>query len=439
MAWNEPGNSGGNDNDKDPWGRRKNEQGPPDLDEIMKKISGKLGGIFGGKGGGGQGSGSAGGYGGIILVLIVITVVWLAYDSFYRIDQSERGVVTRFGKYVATLQPGLSMRLPRPFEYVEKVNVTQIRHHPLNVQLLTKDLNLIRISLVVRYKVQNEIDYAFNVRNPNVSLHETTESALREVVGDKTMDEMLGRSSSGTEPSILDVVGDNSPNANKIKRKLDTPKPAVTQTPADELLGKGSGRQVLVSETKDTLQKTLNKYKTGLEVLKVNLENIQPPEKVQDAFQDAIKAEEDEEKLKKQAEAYALDIIPKAEGAAERMLQEAEAYKERVVKLAEGEASRFTQTLREYKKAPEITRKRLYLETMEQLLANSSKVMVKIDKGSNLMYLPIDKFMGRDTRTNARGGAGDTDLNNRFTESLGDVIPAPGDSSRSRERDRRIR
>lgn len=346
MAWNEPGGSG----DKDPWGGRKDEQGPPDLDEVVKKLQDKLNGLFGGGGGAKKSTSSSGNSGnsGIFAILLLVLAGWIAYDITYIIDQSQRGVVLRMGKYVDTMEPGMNFRLPRPFETVEKVNVTQVKPLPLQAQLLTKDLNLIRIDLVVQFKVRDEKDYLFMVRQPDLSLRESTESALRQVVGGMTM---------------------------------------------DEIMSGGGGRNELVKETRRQIQLVLDNYQTGMEVTKVNLNNTQPPEEVQAAFQDAIKAEEDENTVKNKAQAYANDILPKAEGDAERLIQEAEAYKQQVVSNAEGEASRFTQTLKEYKKAPEVTRTRLYIETVESMLSKSSKVMVKMDKGNSLMYLPLDKFM----------------------------------------------
>ncbi len=349
MAWNEPGGSG----DKDPWGGRKDEQGPPDLDEVVRKLQNKLGGLFGGKRGGGDGSGSSPsgggvGFGGIFAMALVLLVLFGLYDGVYVIDQSQRGVKLFLGEYSGTMEPGMNFYWPRPVGKVEKVNVTQVKPELMQAQLLTKDLNLIQIDLEVQFKVKDEKNYLFEVREPNLSLIEGTESALRQVVGGMTM---------------------------------------------DDIMRGGGGRNELVNETEKQIQTLLDKYNTGLEVTKVNLKNTQPPEEVQAAFQDAIKAEEDENTLKNKAQAYANDILPKAEGDAERMIQQAEAYKQQTISNAMGEASRFSKVLTEYRKAPAVTRKRLYLETVELMLANSSKVMIKMKQGNSLMYLPIDKLM----------------------------------------------
>lgn len=382
MAWNEPGGSGG----KDPWGGG-GDQGPPDLDEVMRKMQQRLNRLFGGSGGGGTGSGN----GPLYVVLVLLVVAWTLYDATHVIDQSERGVVLRFGEYVDTMDPGMGWRLPRPFETVEKVNVTQVERMPLQAQLLTKDLNLIRIDLVIQFKVKDEQKYLFAVRDPDFSLKEASESALRQVVGGKTMDDILSR---------------------------------------------GGGRDELVNETWEQIQFTLDKYATGLQVTKVNLNNTQPPEEVQAAFQDAIKAEEDEDTKKKQAQAYANDVVPKAEGLAEQMIQEAEAYKQEVVNNAKGDASRFLQTYEEYKKAPQVTRTRMYIDTVQSMLANSSKVLVKMDQGNSLMYLPIDRFM--------QGQGGGSQQGGQFrmedmSKTVKEAVPTTQDDVRSNLRQRSTR
>ncbi len=345
MAWNEPGG-----NNRDPWGGRGDDQGPPDLDEVVRKMQDKLGGLFGGRGrsGGGGGGGGAGAIGFGFLAL-VIAALWLG-SGFYIVDSAERGVVLRFGKYAETVGPGWHWHVPYPVERVETVNVSQVRPAQHRAQMLTKDENLVQIALSVQYQVRDPEDYLFKVRDPDYTLKEATESALREVVGSKTL---------------------------------------------DDILSKTGGREVLVNETETNIQELLDLYQTGLNVVKVNLEGAQPPQEVQAAFDDAIKAREDEDRFKKQAEAYERDIIPKAEGDAQRFIEEAEAYKQQVIERARGETSRFLQTLTEYRKAPEVTRKRMYLETMEQLLSDVSKVVVKVDKGNSLMYLPLDKYLGR--------------------------------------------
>lgn len=340
MAWNQPG--GGKD--RDPWSSGGREQGPPDLDEVVRRLQQRLGGLFGrGKGGGGGGLGSRGFWG----IAAVVLVGWLL-TGFYIVDPAERGVELRFGRYTETTGPGPNWHLPYPVETVIKVNVDELRTTSHRAQMLTQDENLIQIALAVQYQVKDAESYLFRVRDPDYTLAEATESALREVVGSKRL---------------------------------------------DDILSEAGGRLVLVNETEKNIQNILDRYETGLRVTKVNLESAQPPEEVQAAFEDAIKAREDEDRLKKQAEAYARDKIPKAEGDVQRLIEEAEAYKQQVVERARGETSRFLQTLGEYAKAPEVTRKRLYIETMEQILATTSKVLIKVREGTNILYLPLERML----------------------------------------------
>lgn len=347
MAWNEPGN----DKNRDPWGSRKNQDGPPDLDEVFRKLQEKLGGLFGGgkKSGGGGGNAGPGPLAslGLGMLLIIGLVVW-GLSGIYILDEAERGVVLRFGKFQESTLPGPHWHLPYPIESVTKVNVDVLRTVTHKAQMLTQDENLIQIAMAVQYQVKNAENYLFRVRDPDYTLKEATESALRESVGSKKLDD------------ILSEVG---------------------------------GREVLVNETERSVQEILDLYQTGLLVKKVNLESTQPPQEVQAAFEDAIKAREDQDRYKKQAEAYSRDILPKAEGDAQRLREEAEAYKQQVIAKAKGETSRFLQTLKEYKKAPGITRKRLYIETMEEVLSSVSKVMIKMKQGNSIMYLPLDRFM----------------------------------------------
>lgn len=352
MAWNEPGGSG-----KDPWGSQGGDQGPPDLDELARKFQQKLGGLFGGKGGGkGGGSGGPGGGAsriGIGLVLGALVAVWV-FSGIYIVAPAERAVVLQFGRYVKTTGPGPHW-VPRFIQTVEKVNVEQIRNIQRQSSMLTQDENIISIALAVQYRVKDAKDYLFQVRDPDLTLREATESAMREVIG---------------------------------KSKLDF---ALTE-----------GRSEIVARTEVLLQEILDTYVTGLQVTSVNLQDAQPPEQVQGAFDDAIKAREDEQRLKNEAEAYSNEVIPVARGNAARQLEEANAYKEQVIAQAEGEASRFEQLLAEYQKAPKVTRQRLYLETMESVLANSSKVVVDVEGGNNLMYLPLDQLMQRGAEAQAR-------------------------------------
>jgi membrane protease subunit HflK len=357
MAWNEPG--GGNN--KDPWGGR-GDQGPPDLDEVVRKMQEKLGGLFGRRRGGGGGGGKAG-FAGFGLVAIIVLVVWL-FSGIYIIDAGKRGVVLRFGAFTEATMPGPHWHIPYPVEQVETVDVEQRRFIeigyrssgsgqaavvvPREALMLTRDENIVNIQLAVQYQVNDPRKYLFNVRDPDAVLKQTAESALREVIGKSKMDFVLKE-----------------------------------------------GRAEVVARTKELMQQILDQYKSGLLVSDVNMQDAQPPEEVQGAFSDAIKAREDRERLKNEAEAYANEVIPKARGTAARQLQEAEGYREALISKATGEASRFNQLLEEYTKAPEITRKRLYLETMESVLSRSSKVFLDSESTGNLMYLPVDQLLKR--------------------------------------------
>ena len=350
MAWNEPGGNG----DKDPWSKnRGNNQGPPDLDEVFKNLQKKFGSLFGGKGGG-SGSGSSGssaGKFGIGLVVVILFLFWMA-TGFYKVEEAERAVVFRFGEHAYTSQKGLHWHLPTPIERVEKVDVTKVYTIPLNSTMLTQDENIVDILGTVQYQIDDAEKYLFNVRNPEISLSQVTESALRESIGRSKMDYVI------TE-----------------------------------------GRGEIAIQVRGIIQNIVNNYQTGLTIFKVNIQSAKPPEEVKDAFDDVTKAREDEERFKNEAEAYRNEVIPKARGASARMREEAEAYKNEVIARAEGEAVRFKQLLKEYKKAPKITRERLYIDMMESVLSNSSKVMVDVEGGNNLLYLPLDKLMERETST----------------------------------------
>lgn len=357
MAWNEPGNQ----KDRDPWGGGgKNgggNQGPPDLDEVMRKLQGQLGKIFGGGGGGGSASGSGKMSGSMLaLVVVGVLVVW-ALMGFYTIDQQERGVVLRLGKYHETVTPGLAWNPPL-IDNVEKVNVTKVRSHSSRGTMLTEDENIVEINLSVQYLVSDPKLFYLNVRDPELSLVHANESALRHVVGSAEMHQVL------TE-----------------------------------------GRELIAQDAQVRLQDYLDRYGTGLQISKVNIENAQAPKEVQAAFDDVIKAREDEQRVKNEAEAYANGIIPVARGYAQRLREEANAYREEVIAKAEGEASRFTKLLAEYKKAPEVTRERLYIDALQSVLSNSSKIMVDIEGGNNMMYLPLDKIAEAGAASSAKGAA----------------------------------
>ena len=370
MAWNEPGGS----QDNDPWGGRRKKQGPPDLDEIVRKIQQKLAGLFSGKGGSGSdgGAGPKGNAPGILALVVVALVIWVAVDSVYIIQPAERGVVLRFGKYVDTLMPGPSIRLPRPIEQVIRVDVDQIRtvevgyrsegRQQMVIQdeasMLTQDENIVDVKLAVQYKVKSPADYLFHDRDPEITIRDATESSIREVVGKSKMDFVLKE-----------------------------------------------GRSEVAARTKELLQTILDRYNNGLLVTSVNLQDAQPPEQVQEAFFDAIRAREDEDRLINEAEAYSNEVIPKARGGAARITEDANAYKAKIVATAQGDVSRFSQILQAYQKAPEVTRKRMYLETLESVMSNTSKVLVDVQKGSNLLYLPLDKLTQQASAANRSSSA----------------------------------
>lgn len=367
MAWNEPGGP----RDNDPWGNRNNKNSPPDLDDMIRKMQKKLGGLFGGKGGGG-GSGKSDNSAGwtpsnplkpIGILAGVGALIWLA-TGIYIVDEGTRGVVTRFGQYVDTTLPGPHWHIPAPFEAVQNVNVEQIRTVEIGYRsggggaqagaiasealMLTKDENIISVKFAVQYKVKDARDYLFNTRDPDASLRQATESAVRDAVGKNNMDFVLKE-----------------------------------------------GRTEIAARASELIQKTLDRYDAGLQVTSLNMQDAQPPEEVQGAFLDAVKSREDEQRLINEAEAYANEVIPKARGGAARQLEEANGYKSQVIAQAKGEASRFTQILTEYEKAPKVMRDRLYIEAMESVMSRSSKVMVDVKGGNNMLYLPLDRITQR--------------------------------------------
>ncbi len=338
MAWNESGNG------KNPWDRGRGD-GPPDLDKIVRDWQRRLSSLFGGGGRGGSGDGVRGGGPMIAGLLFLLLIAW-GLTGFYRINDAERGVVLRFGEYQTTTQPGLRWRIPWPVDTVEKVNINQITPFSKNTSMLTADENIVIVDLVVQYQRTDPVAYSFNVRDPEATLSDVSESAIREVVGKNSADFVL----------------------------LE-------------------GRAEIAALTQTLIQEALDEYGAGISVTKVNLQDTNFPKEVEAAVQDAIKAREDRERLAFEAQSYANDILPKARGEAVRRLQDAEAYQARVIADAEGEASRFEQLLVEYERAPKVTRERLYLETMEEVFGNSNKVLLDAKGSGNLMYLPIDKIL----------------------------------------------
>ncbi len=350
MAWNEPGGNG----DKDPWGNRGN-QGPPDLDEVFRNFQRKFGSIFGGKGrrGGGRGAGSSGL--GIGIVIAIVLAFWMA-TGFYKIEEAERGIILRFGEHVDTTQSGLHWHWPTPIESVTKVDVTKVHPIPLRATMLTQDENIVDIEGTIQYQVADPTSYLFSVRTPEISLSQAAESALRESIGTSKMDYVI------TE-----------------------------------------GRGQIAFQVENSIQQVIDFYGTGIKVIKVNILTAKPPEAVKDAFDDVTQAREDEVRLINEAEAYRNEVVPKARGAAARLREEADAYKKEVIARAEGEAKRFTQQLAAYERAPDVTRDRLYLDMMESVLGNSSKVLVDIEGNNNLLYLPLDRLMSRSATVDTLG------------------------------------
>ena len=339
MSWN-PDNK-----DKDPWGNRGNNQGPPDLDEVVRKMQDGLGKVFGG----GSGDSSlSDGKGPMVALIGLLLLALLSYEMVYRIEPAERGIVMRFGKYVTSLQPGPHIRFPRPIEQVVKVNVARIQTITSESSMLTGDENIVDVEVAVQYRIKDATNYLFKIADPDVSVKRVTESAIRDIIGQSTLTFVI------TE-----------------------------------------GRAQIATDAQRLIQDILDNYESGIDVTSVNMQPAKPPEAVKAAFDDAIKAREDEQRKINEAEAYRNEVVERSAGEAARIRLEAEAYREQVIAQAEGESERFNQLYSEYKKAPEVTRKRLYLEAMESVLSRTNKVIVDNDNGSSLMYLPLDKLIER--------------------------------------------
>jgi len=337
MAWNESGNG------KDPWKRDDDE--PADLDQIVQNWQRRLSGIFGGAGGG-SGAGSGGGY-----FLVVLLVIAWGVTGFYRVDEAERGVEQRFGAYTVTTMPGLHWHVPYPVETVDLVNANAVSNYAYSTEMLTADEQYVFIDMVVQYRRTDPVKYSFEVVEPESTLQDVTESALREVVGTTTLD-------------------------------------VLVTTRRDEI----------ASRTREALQTTLDSYGAGITVTSISLETVNYPQAVQAAVDDAQKARNDGERYSLEAETYARDIIPVARGDAARVLQDAQAYRDRVIADAEGDAARFEALLTEYHKAPEVTRERLYIDAIEEVYGRSNKVILDSQGSGQLLYLPIDQLINQGTR-----------------------------------------
>lgn len=338
MAWNEPGK------DKDPWGGRGGgNEGPPDLDEAFKKLQDKLNGMFGGGSGSGRGASGNGSFGAIFAIIGLAALVLYGFFGIYTVDAKERAVVLRLGVFQETMTEGLHWSAPL-LTQVFKVNVTGERQYPTKGLMLTQDESIVELPLTVQWNVADVKAYVLNIADPETSLKHATDSALRHVVGSTELEQVLSE-----------------------------------------------GRAKMAAEVKLRLQTYLDNYQAGIQIINVNIQQAQPPEEVRANFDDVIKAKEDETRLKNEAESYSNGVIPEARGKAQRLLEEAEAYKSEVVSRAEGEAARFENLLAEYKRAPEVTRKRLYIDAVEAVMTKSSKVLVDVDNNS-MLYLPLDKM-----------------------------------------------
>ena len=332
MSWN------GNDN-KDPWGR---EDAPPEIDEVIKKARERINSIFGG---GSSGDDSSGGFSMKNFTwMFVVLIFGYVTLGIYQVEEAERSVVLRLGKFQEIKGPGLRWNPPIVDNW-EIVDVVRVRPHRHDALMLTKDENIVDVTVSVQYQIADPMKYVLDIRDADASLAQATESALRHVVGGSIMDDALT-----------------------------------------------TGRELIAQEVRTRLQSYLDRYSTGLEVLIVNIEDSSPPNQVQEAFDDVIKAREDEVRARNEAETYANGLVPEARGEAQRMLQDAEAYKEQVISEAEGDAARFNLLLAEYQKAPDVTRNRLYLDSIQGVMSNSTKVMIDVEGGNNILYLPLDKI-----------------------------------------------
>lgn len=398
MAWNEPGNKG---NGNDPWGsggggsgggggRRSDDQGPPDIDELIKKITNKVNGLFGGKTSSGGSSGSGGGAGvsaGLLGGLAVLAVVVWAALGFYTIDEAERGVVLRFGELREEIVlPGLRWNPPL-IDDVQKINISRVNTRSYSNDMLTTDENIVTVSISVQYLVADPVLYAIQVRDPQRGLDQAAEAAVRHVVGGTTMDRVL------------------------------------TQ-----------GRADAAAEVRERAQRYMEMYQTGIMVTQVNVENAQPPVAVQNSFDDVIRAREDEQRAQNQALAYANRVIPEARGEAQRVIEQANAYRDQVVARADGEAFRFELLLAEYQQSPAVMRQRLYIDAIQEVLANTSKILVDVEGGNNMLFLPLDRIM--DQGGQSAGAAPRMTFNSQQIRELADQVSREISSQSTADRSR---
>ena len=375
MSWNESGNG------KDPWKGGGNQ--PDDLDKIIEGWQKKINAILGGKKSDGNVTKMPGGNSGTSLILIFLFVAW-AFTGLYRVDQAERGVVQRFGAYTETTFPGLHWHIPFPIESVDIVNTGIVTDYGFSTEILTADEQYVFVQMVVQYLREDPVNYSFEVINPEGTLEDLTESALREVVGTSSLEVLVNER--------RDEIG---------------------------------------PKTQVVLQSTLDAYKSGISVTSINLEKLDYPRAVQDAVDDTQKARNDSDRFILEAEKYAQDLIPRARGAAQRILQDAEAYRDRVIADAEGQANRFLALLNEYEKAPKVTRDRLYLDAVEEVYKNSNKVILDSQGSGNLLYLPIDKLMNDSGR---RDNNSSTSINNDLSTNQSSGSTSDQNSREMRQR-----
>jgi len=351
MPWNEPGRGSGGGGDRDPW-KGGNGQQPPDLDEVFANVQRRLKKIMGGGGNDDKRGGSTGGpsFGGLLLLVGLLLLIWVAWNSIHIIDESERGVVLRFGEHTRTLNPGFNITLPRPIEEVLKVNVSRVRSLESQSRMLTGDENLIDLAFAVQYRVLEPEKFLFNVQAPEDSLAQAADSSIREIVGTNNMD------------FILEI-----------------------------------GRGQIATDAQVLLEEIIARYDPGIEITSFNLQEVRPPGQVRSAFDDVVRAREDQIRFANEAQAYANQEVPEARGRAARVMEEAQAYRESIIAQATGESDRFIAIYTEYSQAPEVTRERLYLETLERVFGRSSKVLMDVSDSNNMFYLPLDTMRGGTT------------------------------------------
>ncbi len=401
-----------------PQGNRRPENGPPDLDDLWRDFNDKLNNLFGGKkrpSGGGQPPSGGGrkppqlnveGFNPKVAslgALVIVTLVWL-FSGFFMVQEGQAGVVLTFGKYDYTARPGINWRLPWPIQSTEVVNLSAVRSVEIgrsvmikgtnqkDSSMLTEDENIIDVRFAVQYRLKDPMEYLFNNRDPDMAVVQAAETAVREIVGRSKMDTVLYE-----------------------------------------------GREKIAIDLSMAIQKILDSYKAGIFVTSVTVQNVQPPEQVQAAFDDAVKAGQDRERLKSEGEAYANDILPRAKGTAARLIQEAEGYRARVSAMAEGDALRFKQIYSEYAKAPQVTRDRMYIDTMKEIYNNVSKVLVDTTKSNSLLYLPLDKIVSQVTAEAQQAAQAQTSglpgvVSPSPASATPAVTPAPTPADRAPER-----